>query len=167
MGQWINRRTTRLTGYDYDTPGTYFLTICVEKRRCLLSRIVGTGLLDGPKVELLPYGTIVARYINQLNDFYDDITVDSYVVMPNHIHILLSVAEKGPSGTPVLTVQNSRVARFVSTLKRFCNKEIGKNIWQARSYDHIIRNQADLDRHLAYIHENPFAWQKDELFTDE
>ena len=86
--------------------------------------------------------------------------------MPNHIHILLRVKE-GPSGTPVLTNQNSVVSRFVSTFKRFCNKEYGHNIWQARSYDHIIRDERDFHRHLQYIYENPFGWQNDELYSLE
>ena len=113
------------------------------------------------------YGKIADKYIRQISDFYDYLSVASYVIMPNHIHILLRVYEQteGPSGRPVPTVQNSIVSRFVSTFKRFCNKEYGKNIWQPRSYDHIIRDQADFDRHLKYIYENPFGWQKDELYT--
>ena len=167
MGVWLSRKTTRLTGYDYNTPGAYFLTICTENRRCSLSRIVGTGVLDGPEIELLPHGRIAAKYINQLNDFYDNISVESYVIMPNHIHILLCVEEKGPSRTPVPTTQNSVVSRFVSTFKRFCNKEYGKNIWQSRSYDHVIRDQVDFDKHLQYIYENPFGWQKDEFYSKD
>ena len=147
MAQWQDRHNTRLRGYDYNTPGAYFLTICVENRKCILSRIVGTGVLDGPNIDLLPYGHIAAKYIDQLNAFYDDISIESYVIMPNHIHILLQILE-GPSRTPVPTVQNSVVSRFVSTFKRFCNKEYGENIWQARSYDHIIRDQRDFDKHL-------------------
>ena len=174
-----------MPGYDYSTPGCYFLTICVENRKCLLSRIVGTGVLDGPAIELLPYGEIAAKFINQLSNFYDDLSVDSYVIMPNHIHILLTMKEtgkgpsrtpvptegevssEGPSGRPVPTLQNSAVSQFVSTFKRFCNKEYGKNIWQTRSYDHIIRNQKDFDKHLQYIYENPFGWQKDEFYSPE
>ena len=166
MGPWRNRHSIRLQGYNYNTPGAYFLTICTEKRRCLLSRVVGTGVLDGPEVELMPYGKIAAKYIEQFNDFYDDLPGESYVIMPNHIHILLRVKE-GPSGTPVLTNQNSVVSRFVSTFKRFCNKEYGHNIWQARSYDHIIRDERDFHRHLQYIYENPFGWQNDELYSLE
>ena len=168
MGEWLNRKNTRLPGYDYNTPGAYFLTICTKERKCLLSRIVGTGVLDGPKIELLPYGEIAARYLNQLDNFYEYLSVESYVIMPNHIHILLCVneTEEGPSRTPVPTLQNSIVSSFVSTFKRFCNKEFGKNIWQARSYDHIIRNQQDFDKHLHYIYENPFGWQKDEFYSN-
>ena len=164
MGEWFNRRRTRLPEYDYNTPGAYFLTICTDSRRCILSRIVGTGLPDGPKIEMLPGGKTADKYIHQLNDFYDNLSVDSYVIMPNHIHILLRILE-GPSRTPVPTVQNSVVSRFVSTFKRFCNKEYGENIWQARSYDHVIRDQADYDKHLQYIYENPFGWQKDEFYV--
>ena len=163
----MHRKNTRLPGYDYNTPGAYFLTICTENRHCLLSRIVGTGVLDGPRIELSPYGEIAAKYINQLTDFYANISVESYVIMPNHIHILLCIKEEGPSGRPVPTLQNSVVSRFVSTFKRFCNKEYGKNIWQNRSYDHVIRNQADFDKHLQYIYENPFGWQKDEFHFEE
>ena len=103
MGEWLNRKSIRLPGYDYNTKGAYFLTICTNNRKCLLSRVVGTGVLDGPKIELLPHGKTAAKYINQLNEFYDNLSVESYVIMPNHIHILLMVKEKGPSGTPVPT----------------------------------------------------------------
>ena len=131
-----------------------------------MSRIAQTDLADGPSIELLPYGRIAAKYINQLNDFYDNLRVESYVIMPNHIHILLRVLE-GPSRRPVPTIQNSVVSRFVSTFKRFCNKEYGNNVWQARSYDHVIRDQADFDKHLQYIYENPFGWTKDTLYSKE
>ena len=166
MGEWFARKNTRLPDYDYNSAGAYFITICTENRQCILSRIVGTGVLDGPNVELTSYGKIAAKYLTQLNDFYDQLSVESYVIMPNHIHILLLVQE-GPLGTPAPTAQNSVVSRFISTFKRFCNKEYGRNIWQSRSYDHVIRNQQDFDKHLQYIYENPFAWQKDELYVVE
>ena len=166
MSELKKRRTTRLQEYDYSTPGAYFLTLCTQDRRCLLYRIVGTGVPDGPNIELLPYGKVAVKYLHQLNDFYEHLSVESYVIMPNHIHILLMIYNNGPSRTPVPTaLQNSTISRFLSTFKRFCNKECGKNIWQSRSYDHIIRDQADFDRHLKYIYENPFKWEEDSLYT--
>ncbi len=169
MEEKKNRKTTRLQGADYNSTGVFFLTVCTKERKCILSRIVGTGVLDGPKVELTKYGKIAEKYINQLNDFYNDISVEDYVIMPNHIHIMLFVkgAKNGPSGTPVPTVQNTVVARFLSTFKRFCNKEYGMNIWQYRSNDHIIRNRQDYDEHLKYIHENPIRWYYDELYAED
>ena len=164
MTGWFDRKNMRLSGYNYNSPGTYFLTICAKNRKCLLSRIDESNILEGPILELLPYGKIAAGYINQLHDFYDNISVESYVVMPNHIHIMLSVLG---ANTMDSTIQNSVVSRFVSTWKRFCNKEYGQNIWQPRFYDHIIRNQEDFDRHMKYICENPFSWHKDEFYSKE
>jgi len=72
--------------------------------------------------------------------------------------------------TPVptnVTRANSAFSRFVSTFKRFCNKEYGKNIWQARAHDHIIRNLQDYEEHIRYIHENPMNWRFDELYGKE
>ena len=163
----MNRKSIRLKDYDYNGTGAYFLTICTENRKCILSRIVGTGVLDGPRLQLLPMGVIADKYIRQLDDFYQNVSVESYVIMPNHIHILLQITASGPSGTPVPTMQNSVISRFVSTFKRFCNKEYGKNIWQRSAYDHVIRNQADFDQHMQYICENPFGWQKDTYYSAE
>ena len=70
-------------------------------------------------------------------------------------------------GTGVPTVQNSVPSRFVSTFKRFCNKDYGTNIWQYRSNDHIIRNHQDYEEHMQYIYENPVRWLYDKLYTEE
>ena len=165
-----NRKTIRVQNYDYNTTAVYFLTICTQNRRCLLSRVVGTGVLDGPSIELTDYGKIADKCINQLDHFYDHISVERYVIMPNHIHLLLWVknagSQNGPSRTPVPTVQNSVVSRFVSTFKRFCNKEYGENIWQRGSYDHIIRDKQDYETRAKYIHENPMVWYYDELYNE-
>ena len=202
MDELKNRKTTRLKGADYNRNQAVFLTICTKERQCILSRsvgtgvldgpqhkenmFVGTGVLDGPQIELTKYGQIADKYIHQLSDFYDDLSVESYVIMPNHIHIMLWVqgiengpsrtpvtdgpsrtpVTDGPSRTPVPTVQNSIPSRFVSTFKRFCNKEYGENIWQYRSNDHIIRNREDYEDHLRYIYENPTRWYYDELYTE-
>ena len=85
--------------------------------------------------------------------------------MPNHIHLLLHVQQSGQSRTPVPTGANSVVSRFVSTLKRFCNKEYGENIWQARFYDHILRDRAEYEAYTKYIYENPLSWYQDELYS--
>ncbi len=178
------RKMPRLKNFDYNTTGAYFITICTKNRAELLSHIVGTGVPDCPyNIEFLPYGKTADKHIKQLNDFYDDISIDQYVIMPNHIHLLLSV-RNGQSGTPVPTNHepifakkalvskdnkkaNSIVSRFVSTFKRFCNKEYGQNIWQDRFYDHVIRNREDYNEHVKYIYENPMNWYYDELYTNK
>ena len=167
------RKPTRLSGFDYSTSGAYFITICTANRRKILSTIVGVDVLDDPKnVNLLPHGRVADKYINQLSGFYENIKVDRYVIMPNHIHIMLLVFENGSSGTSTptdkkLQKQHSEVSRFVSTFKRFCNKEYGTNIWQRYFNDHIIRNREDYEEHIKYIYENPIRWYYDELYTEE
>ena len=99
------RKQNRLENYNYSQEGAYFITICVKDRKRILSNInVGTGVLDCPKIELLNHGKIADKYINQLNDFYDNVSVDKYVIMPDHIHFILSV-KNGQSGTPVPTYE--------------------------------------------------------------
>ncbi len=165
MDELKKRKTPRLQGFDYNSVGIYFTTICTKNRRCMLSQIVGTGVPDCPQIKLTKYGEIAEKYIKQLNDFYDHISVEDYVIMPNHIHILLFVMENGQSRTPVPTNidrANSTFSKFISTFKRFCNKEYGENIWQDRANDHIIRNRQDYDAHLRYIHDPPIRWCYDE-----
>ena len=162
------RKPTRLKNFDYSTTGAYFITICTENRRKILSKIVGVDVLGDPKsVELLDYGVVADKYINQLNKFYSNINVDQYVIMPNHIHILLFVRDDGSPKTSTPTRQTSAVSHFISTFKRFCNKEYGGNIWQRGFYDHVIRGREDYEEHLRYIYENPTRWYYDELYTEE
>ena len=196
MDEFKNRKTPRLKTFDYNTVGVYFITICTENRKCILSHVAGTGvpdcpyppLIDRAKIELTAYGKIAEKYIKQLNDFYEHLSVEHYVIMPNHIHLLLFIKEKqkmersgvngqsrtpdnGQSRTPVPTNNieraNSVFSQFLSTFKRFCNKEYGCNIWQTRAYDHIIRNQEDYEKHVRYLYENPMRWYYDDLYTDQ
>ncbi len=136
---------------------------------------------NGARVELSHYGRIADKYINQLSDFYDNLEVQSYVIMPNHIHLILWIKgninsihqdndENGPSRTPVptgLATTNTVTAKFVSTFKRFCNKECGGSIWQYRSYDHLIRNRDDYEECLKYIRENPANWYFDKMYKGD
>ena len=185
MDELKKRKTPRYQSFDYNSVGVYFITICTQNRRCILSRIVGTGVLDCPsetgvldcpQIELTQCGEIADKYIKQLNDFYEHLSVEKYVIMPNHIHFLLWVKENknktdnGQSRTPVPTNverANNACSQFVSTFKRFCNKEYGENIWQTRFNDHIIRNRDDYEEHVKYIYENPIRWYYDELYTEE
>ena len=163
-----NRKRTRLKNYDYNTPGYYFITVCTKNKQKILCDIVGTGVLDGPKTVLFKNGEVAKKHIEHIKDFYSHIKIEKYVIMPNHIHFLIKVSKtdsSGPSRTPVPT--NSYIARLMSTLKRFCNKEIGGNIWQYRSYDHIIRGREDYEKIWEYIDNNPAKWEEDCFYEKE
>lgn len=159
------RKPNRLFSYDYNREGAYFLTICTQDRKCLLSRIVGDDALDAPTNQLTNIGKIVEKYIHSGNRI-DSITVEKYVVMPNHIHLLLIVDRKdGTSWAPSPT--NARIPHFVSTFKRFCSKEIGENVFQRSYHDHVIRNQQDFQKIWEYIDNNPKQWELDCFYVKE
>ena len=147
--------------FNYSYPGVCFLTICTKEKKCILSKIVKSDSDSVPKVILTNFGRVADKYINQLNDFYDDIYVKKYVIMPNHIHFILQIertTEPSNYDAKRVPVKSSKIALFVSTFKRFCNKEYGENIWQARSFDHVIRNEYDYAECAKYINNNPRKW---------
>ncbi|MBQ6837002.1 MAG: transposase [Clostridia bacterium] len=159
------RKNIRLRGYDYSTPGWYFITICTKNKEKLLCDIVGTDILGGPKIIFTEWGNIVNSQLIKMRDFYSHIKIDRYIVMPNHVHLILHITEKsGPPGRSVPT--NSVVSDFVGTFKRFTGRQIGANIWQNRSNDHIIRGEEDYLKIAEYIENNPYKW-KDDCFYCE
>lgn len=167
MNNLPDRKSIRLKDYDYSTNGAYFITFCVKDMKCLLSSVVGSGTLDAPQLHLKKYGVVVENEIIRMNGLYENIKAEKYVIMPNHVHLLVVINNSNPdgaSGAPLPT--NSLISEYVGTLKRFCNKQYGENIWQRGSYDHIIRSEEDLYYHLQYIDENPKKWfmGKDEYY---
>ena len=156
------RKPTRLNGYDYNTAGAYFITVCVENRKNLLSRIVGGDALDAPQNHLTKTGEIVQKNILWGNGF-GGVTVDKFVIMPNHIHMILFV-EDGPSRASAPT--HAAIPQFISSWKRLCSKELGNNIFQRSYHDHVIRGDADYVKIWQYIDTNPVKWQEDCFYND-
>lgn len=178
-----NRKTTRLKDYNYNKNGLVFITICTNERKCILCNILEhqsfeipnyqsiisndvhtPGKLDGTNVVLTHIGQTAEKYILQLNAHYDNLSVEHYVIMPNHIHMLLSIKQSQDEDNYAKNPTQFLISQFISTFKKFTNKEIGENIWQYRSYDHIIRNQNDYEKHIKYIYENPIKWLYDKLY---
>ena len=161
------RKPNRLPEFDYSAPGIYFLTICVEGKRCILGEIVGGGALDAPQIQLTKTGKIVEKHILS-GSRIPHICVDNYVIMPNHIHLLLVVSEGengGSSRAPTPT--NAVVPHFVSTFKRFCRREIGTQIFQRSYHDHIIRGEQDYLKIWQYIDTNPARWNEDCFYQED
>ena len=97
-----------------------------------------------------------------MQNFYENINIDCFVIMPNHLHLIISINDSGVPRTAHPTV-----SRFIGTMKRFINKDIGENIWQKSFYDHIIRDDEDYSIKRKYIDENPLKWHDDELFCEQ
>ena len=159
------RKPNRLSYYSYSTPGAYFITICTKDKKNILGRIVGGGAFDAPQLCPSEAGIVAQRHILSGNRI-PGITVDKYVIMPNHVHMILTVEDgrDGPSRAPAPT--NEAIPHFVSTYKRFCNKELGENIFQRSYHDHVIRNEQDYLRIWQYIDTNPAKWQEDCFYAE-
>ena len=161
MNALPERKTGRLPHYNYSAVGTYFITVCTQTRRHTLGCVVGGGVLDAPYVRLSKYGTIAEQTLLEMVSFYEGISVDEYVVMPNHVHFILTIHENvGSSGTPTPT--NARIPAFLSTWKRLTNRKACFPLWQRSYYDHILRSEADYLRARQYISHNPACWAEDE-----
>lgn len=151
----LRRKINRLCDYDYNTHGAYFVTICTQNRRKILSEIVGDGF-----PVLKPCGRIAEEIIQQIHEKYPAVSVDKYVIMPDHIHILLMIERKEGTGDPSPTLGN-----IIGWYKYRVTKQInahydqqGEKIFQRSYYDHVIRNRQDYDDVWQYIENNPCKW---------
>ena len=159
------RKSPRLKDFDYSKTGAYFLTICTQNRKNILSTIVGEG---SPLPQLTPCGEIVKKWIQRIPEKYPEATVGCYVIMPNHIHILLSIITDDGRGNPSPTADT-----IVGWLKYQSTKEINnlqgsvrERIFQRSFFDHIVRNREDYHEICKYIYENPLRWYHDKLYSE-
>jgi REP element-mobilizing transposase RayT len=102
MAELPRRKHPRLKYYDYARTGAYFITFCTKNKRCVLSS-VGRGALAPPQVVLTPYGEIVDELIQKIPLVYSGTFLEHYVIMPNHVHLLLRLdMDDGGAGRPAL-----------------------------------------------------------------
>ncbi|MBQ2972225.1 MAG: transposase [Ruminococcus sp.] len=156
------RKQIRLKEYDYSSSGVYFITVCVKDKKPLLWNNVGATSGRPNDTRLSAYGKIVDDAILKIPIHYPNIKIDNYVVMPNHIHLLLSI-EGDIDGRPLVAPTISRV---IQQMKGYVSKQIGHSIWQKLFIDHIIRNERDYIEHYTYIDENPVKWELDKLYIE-
>ena len=171
------KKTNKAKKIDYSSAGAYFVTICIKYRKRILSDIikpVGVGAFDDPltpQIQLTEIGKITEKYLLSSENI-SAVKIDRYVVMPDHIHVIIFLYpdeyashKDGSSRAPTPT--NEMLPHIVSTFKRFCNKEIGNNIFQRGYIEHIIRDREDYETRAKYIYENPIRWYYDELYTEK
>ena len=180
------RKHLRLKGYNYSHNGMYYITMCVKDRHELLGKIVGAIInrpqcatcvshcdanvshseanTHTPNVLLSDYGKITDNAINAIQNHYIHAVVDKYVIMPNHVHIILILCENDMNGR--LIIAPTSVSYIVQQLKRYITKQIGFSLWQKSFHDHIIRDEAEYQRISQYIDENPERWAEDEFYID-
>ena len=155
------RKPNRLRDYDYSTPGAYFITICAKDRKQLLGKIVGDDAHIVPKNYLSNYGLICDKYINSINVKYENVTVDKYVIMPNHIHLIIFL-----NGTMWASSPTNNIESIIRSFKTMVTKEIGISIWQRSYHDHVIRDENDYKKIWEYIDNNVTQWEMDCFYEE-
>ena len=175
------RRSIRLQGYDYSSRGAYFITICTQNRQCLF------GEIDEGKMRLTPLGKIVKEQWNEIPSRFTGIAMDEFIVMPNHIHGIINIVGAPLAGALIADGQNDMgahakgapargaptVGTIIGAYKSLCvhhtlkwikqnepNRILGK-LWQRNYYEHIIRDENELNRIRQYIIDNPEKWEMD------
>ena len=149
-----SRKRNRLKHYDYSSCGAYFITICTSDRRNYFWNGVGATIGRPQDVDLSQYGKLVDEAINNIPSIYPALKLDHYVIMPDHIHLLL-IIRADEYGRPMVAPTISRV---VQQLKGYITKRIGHSICQKLFFDHVIRNRQDYEEHVKYICDNPVKW---------
>ena len=160
------RKPNRLKNYDYSQNGAYFITICTKDRKPILSVIenadetVEASIARPPKIQLTDVGLIVDKAINGISIHYQNVFIDNYVIMPNHVHLIIRIDNNGRA------MLAPTISRIIQQFKGYITKQIGESIWQKLYYDHIIRDNIDYQNIWQYIDENPTKWAEDKYNTN-
>ncbi len=176
-----HRRSIRLKGYDYAQAGVYFVTLCVQGRECVLGKVV-----DG-QMMLNDTGQRADQFWPAVADHFADVEIDIWVTMPNHVHAIIVIGrgvvstpnneetggEKGgetPPLPPPPTVSAPTLGQIMAYFKYQTTKSInqmretpGARFWQRNYWEHVIRDETDLNRIRRYIQDNPLRWVDDQL----
>jgi putative transposase len=152
--QYHHRRSIRLRNYDYSQCGRYFVTICVQNRECLLGSI-HQGIFSASES-----GKVVQLALQALQQNCDEITIESWVVMPNHIHFILEIQQQ----TDVSLSELVRQFKYTTTKQiNALRNSPGTKVWQRNYYENIIRTDRAHQIIKNYIQQNPVHWQIDQL----
>ena len=160
----LKRKPNRLRNYDYSHPGMYFVTVCTCGKEKTLGEIVGDGF---PVPRLSSAGKLTEEAIRRIARRFPTVQVDSYVIMPNHLHMILLFSEDCGTGDPSPTL-----GEVMGWFKYQVTKEVnrarstpGEKVFQRSFHDHVIRNEEDYLRIWQYIDTNPMKWQEDRYYS--
>ena len=166
-----HRRSIRLKEYDYSRAGAYFVTISARNRQCLF------GKIEDGKVQLSAAGEIVQSEWLRSESVRRNVVLDEFVIMPNHVHGIIMLTDKTgfvgatrrvaptrPCG-PVPGSIGAIIGQFKSAATKRINqlrKTRGARVWQRNYYEHVLRNENELDRVREYMTNNPLRWELDQ-----
>ncbi|QFY91129.1 transposase [Magnetovirga frankeli] len=182
-----HRRSIRLQGYDYSQAGAYFVTLCTQDRECLFGDIVNG------EMRMNDAGKMIQAVWDEIPANYPGVDIDSFIVMPNHIHGIVVIVGAAPRGRPdsaysqdgqargpigqpqgvaptrlslpdmVHRFKTMTTKRYADGVKRNGWSTFPGKLWQRNYWEHIVRNEPELNRIREYIHNNPAQWELDKL----
>ena len=164
----FRHKSIRIQGYDYSQPGTYFITICTSQKKMLFGEVTH-GIIHLSKL-----GEIARQELEQISLKFSKIHLDVFVVMPNHIHILITISANGTS----IQTTNSEAFRHpvpgsIPTIVRAYKAAVTRQaamrrdiyiseVWQRNYYEHVVRTEREKEQIYAYIVSNPDQWDSDD-----
>jgi REP element-mobilizing transposase RayT len=154
------RKHTRLSAFDYRSPGPYFVTICTQHREHRFGAIVADEMRSSPA------GEMVSTIWTSIFDQFPAVVLDDFVVMPNHVHGILwfepdEIAVR-PSLADVITwFKTVTTNHYIRGVRDSGWPQYDRRLWQRNYHEHIVRNIPDMDRIRAYIRNNPANWRAD------
>jgi len=165
------RRSIRLKNYNYSQPGWYFVTICTYQNSMFF------GDIEDGRMMFDEAGNITYKYWKNIPNHFLHVQLDDFIIMPNHIHGIIVINEVGAKNfSPLHEIVNNKFQSPSKTIgsiirgfkigvtKWFRNNTDIYKVWQRNYYEHIIRDEIDLNRIRKYIIENPLKWHDDTYF---
>ncbi len=158
INRWRTRK--RLPQFDYRLPGPYWVTIC------LYNRLPRFGTVDCEGVKLSDQGLMIDEAWTSLTKRFPTVTLDAYIVMPDHVHGILSLNDGtnlGLSESPSLVTvigafKNITTIQYIAGVKALDWPPHEKYFWLEDYNEHVIRNDADLEEKRLYVERNPSRW---------
>jgi REP element-mobilizing transposase RayT len=161
--EFKTRKEIRMKNFDYSRNGLYFITICTKDRIPYLCTICDDSVYVGadiirPIVNLTKTGNMTEYSMNQTIKHYDDVNVLKYCIMPDHIHIIISIMHDINTADCGRIISAPTIPKIIGSFKRYVSKNTGIKLWQKSYYDHIIRNEKEFLEICDYIDNNPLNW---------
>lgn len=143
------RKIIRLNDLYYTKKGMYFITICTKNRIEIL------GQIKDKDIKLTKEGKITRKLTQEIEKIFDNITINEYIIMPNHVHMIIEIKEEK---------ENVSIVKIIKKYKSNISQRLGYSIWQKSYYDHIIRDEKEYYIIKKYIQDNIINWKKDRYF---
>ncbi|NMC56930.1 MAG: transposase [Eubacteriaceae bacterium] len=162
------RKSNRLDSYDYSKNGAYFITICTKDKQPILwtkinntdKNVEANNDRQQDNIALSEIGNICEDGINKISNHYLNTIVDAYVIMPNHIHLIILLQRDEEKEIH----KNPAISQIIQQLKGYITRQAGCEIWQKSFYDRIIRGEKEYKEIAEYIENNPLKWQLDRFY---